>query len=134
MKMSLIKYLALILLIGNALGSGCVFNLPSGKTVDLSAMTLNTGVDYSIIGPEQYTYIANVCKESSTSCGYDGSPVASMFTPDGFCVAALGRDLNGPGLSLVAPTLKETENGVSLKYGNGDICEFDSFSSRSVTY
>ena len=115
-----------ILLLGLASSYDCVFEAPDGVNYDLSGMSQKSPPDFSIMGEGYFEYRVNVCEQVFQSCSGDFTGVATQWTPQGSCVAVIGRQnpeyggLNPPTLGYIDE--EDPGKGVVLTYVNGDLC------------
>jgi len=115
-----------ILMLGLTSSYDCVFEAPDGVNYDLSGMSQKSPPDFSIMGEGYFEYRVNVCEQVFQSCSGDFTGVATQWTPQGSCVAVIGRQnpeyggLNPPTLGYIDE--EDPGKGVVLTYVNGDLC------------
>lgn len=130
--------LRVILLLGLAASYDCIFEAPDGVNYDLSGMSQKSPPDFSIMGDNYFEYRVNVCEQVFQSCAGDFTGVAAQWTPQGSCVAVIGRQnpeyggLNLPTLDYIDE--EDPGKGVVLTYANGDLCPSLVAFERTVKY
>lgn len=125
-------------LLVTAINASCIFQLPDGKSVDLSKLQLYAPPDYQVFSLAGFLYVANICGETFMSCNGDSTGVAAQWIGFSNCIAVLARKSSrknesyGPAADYIDSQNKN--RGIVVSYYNGDICLSLGFTERKVLF